>query len=75
MAIDVLARSGPDHARFGEGTTTILCRRIIPGLGSFTLDEIHNPHVTVLQCFVKTADLEKVKTAVAAVVKSEKPAK
>ena len=44
------------------------------GPGSFTLDAIHNPHVTVVQCFVKTADLENVKTAVAAVVESEKPA-
>ena len=45
------------------------------GAGSYSLDAIHTPHITVLQCFVKTSDLEKVYTAVAKVVNSEKPTK
>ncbi len=43
------------------------------GPGSFALDAAHNPHITVLQCFVKRADLEKVSAAVAGVIESEKP--
>ena len=45
------------------------------GPGSFELDAVHNPHITVLQCFVKKCDLEKVYAAVAKVVKTEKPAR
>ena len=45
------------------------------GPGSFSLDELHTPHITVLQCFVKTADLEEVYAAVSKVVMSEQPTK
>jgi 2'-5' RNA ligase superfamily len=45
------------------------------GAGSYSLDELHRPHITVLQCFVRTSELEKVYTSVAAVVKSEQPTK
>ncbi|MFN8257066.1 MAG: 2'-5' RNA ligase family protein [Bacteroidales bacterium] len=45
------------------------------GAGSYSLDALHTPHITVLQCFVNTADLEKVYAAVAKVVKNEKPTK
>jgi hypothetical protein len=45
------------------------------GPGSYSLDELHTPHITVLQCFVKTADLGRVYDAVAKVVKKEKPTK
>jgi 2'-5' RNA ligase superfamily protein len=45
------------------------------GPGSYSLDELHTPHITVLQCFVRTTDLEKVYAAVSKVVKSEKPTK
>ena len=41
-----------------------LMRKNYSGAGSFSLDAAHNPHITVLQCFVKTADLEKVYAAV-----------
>jgi hypothetical protein len=44
------------------------------GPGSFALDAAHSPHISVLQCFVPTSDLEKVYAAVAKVVKSENPA-
>jgi hypothetical protein len=35
---------------------------------SFTLDESHTPHITMLQCFVRTADLEKLFAAVEQVI-------
>jgi 2'-5' RNA ligase len=39
----------------------------------FALDATHNPHVTMLQQFVRTADLEKVYGAVDKVLATEKP--
>jgi hypothetical protein len=39
----------------------------------FTLDETHYPHVTCLQRYVKTADLDKVYEAVGKVLADEKP--
>jgi len=40
----------------------------------FALDESHHPHVTILQQFVSTADLDKVYAAVDKVMSDEKPA-
>ncbi len=40
----------------------------------FALDATHHPHVTMLQTFVRTADLEKVYAAVNKVLADEKPA-
>ncbi|MFY9880157.1 MAG: hypothetical protein WAK39_12245 [Pseudolabrys sp.] len=40
----------------------------------FALDAIHHPHVTMLQQFVRTADLEKIYAAVNKVLADEKPA-
>ena len=40
----------------------------------FTPDETHHPHVTLLQQFVRTADLDKVFAAATAVLAKEKPA-
>ncbi len=39
----------------------------------FTLDQTHHPHVTMLQQFVRTADLDRVFAAVTAVLAKEKP--
>jgi len=39
----------------------------------FALDETHHPHVTMLQQFVRTADLDKVYAAANAVLAREKP--
>ena len=39
----------------------------------FTLDETHHPHVTMLQQFVRTDDLDKVFAAANAVMVKEKP--
>jgi hypothetical protein len=74
MAIDVLL--DPDQTMVDSAKVyNNLMQQNYSGPGSFTLDAIHNTHITVLQCFVKITDLEKVKMAVAAVVESEKPAK
>jgi 2'-5' RNA ligase len=39
----------------------------------FALDATHNPHITMLQQFVRTADLDKVYAAVAEALAGEKP--
>ena len=39
----------------------------------FALDATHNPHVSMLQQFVRTADLDKVYAAANAVFAKEKP--
>src|SRR5271168_3353514 len=39
----------------------------------FTLDETHHPHVTMLQQFVRTDDLDKVYAAANAALAKEKP--
>jgi hypothetical protein len=39
----------------------------------FALDDTHHPHVTMLQQFVRTADLERVYAALDKVFASEKP--
>ena len=50
-----------------------LMRKNYSGPGSFSLDAVHTPHISVLQCFIKTSDLKKVIDAVDKVVKREKP--
>jgi hypothetical protein len=71
-AIDVLL--DPDQTMLDSAKVyNNLMRRDYSGPGSFELDAIHKPHITVLQCFVPSAELEKVYAAVAKVVKSEKP--
>ncbi|MFZ0434699.1 MAG: 2'-5' RNA ligase family protein [Chthoniobacterales bacterium] len=40
----------------------------------FALDEAHHPHITMLQRFVRTADLDRVYAAANTVLASEKPA-
>jgi 2'-5' RNA ligase len=39
----------------------------------FTLDDTHHPHITIVQQFVRTADLDKVYAAAAKVLASERP--
>ena len=39
----------------------------------FTLDKTHHPHVTMLQQFVRTADLDNVFAAASAILAKEKP--
>ncbi|HEX7273764.1 MAG TPA: hypothetical protein VF420_16590 [Casimicrobiaceae bacterium] len=42
--------------------------------GGFALDETHQPHVTCLQRYVRTADLDNIYEAVSKVLAGEKPA-
>jgi hypothetical protein len=39
----------------------------------FALDETHHPHISMLQQFVRTSDLDKVSAAANAVMAKEKP--
>ena len=41
--------------------TTPACSKVYPK--GFALDATHRPHITMLQCFVRTADLDKVYAA------------
>lgn len=72
-AIDVLL--DPDKTMLDSAKAyNEMMRKNYSGPGSYSLDAVHTPHITVLQCFVNTADLGKVYDAVAKVVKSENPA-
>jgi hypothetical protein len=74
VAIDVLL--DPDHTMLDSAKVyNKLMQKDYSGPGSFELDAAHKPHITVLQCFVKKSDLDKVYAAVAKVVKSENPAR
>jgi len=74
LAIDVLLN--PDQTMLDSAKVyNALMQKNYSGAGSYSLDELHTPHITVLQCFVRNADLEKVYAVVAKVVKSEKPTK
>jgi len=71
-AIDVLLN--PDQTMLDSAKVyNRMMQKNYSGPGSYSLDELHTPHITVLQCFVRTADLGKVYSAVAKVVKSENP--
>ena len=73
-AIDILLN--PDQVMLDSAKVyNDLMRNNYSGPGSFSLDANHTPHISTLQCFVKTADLEKVYAAVVKVVESEKPTK
>jgi hypothetical protein len=73
-AIDVLL--DPDQAMLDSAKVyNEIMQRNFSGAGSFSLDALHTPHITVLQCFVRSAELEKVYAAVARVVKRERPTK
>jgi hypothetical protein len=71
-AIDVLL--DPDNTMLDSAKAyNLMMQKNYSGPGSYSLDAVHTPHITVLQCFVKTTDLEKVYKAVEKVVNSEKP--
>ena len=70
-AIDIALE--PDSTmidRAGEANARL--RSVYPA--GFALDEAHHPHITMLQRFVRTADLDKVYAAADTVLASEKPA-
>jgi hypothetical protein len=70
-AIDILLE--PDETMMEKATAAN--RRLLEGFPEgFALDETHVPHISVLQRYVKTADLNKVYEAVGSVLAEEKPA-
>src|SRR5690242_8743502 len=72
IAIDILLDPGKTMVDSAKAYNQMM-QKNYSGPGSYSLDELHTPHITVLQCFVRNSDLEKVFAAVATVVKREKP--
>ena len=69
-AIDILL--DPDATMFKEAKAAN--ERLLKNFPKgFALDETHQPHISCLQRYVKTADLDKVYEAVAKVLAEEKP--
>lgn len=74
IAIDVLLN--PDQTMLDSAAVyNGLLQKNYDGAGSFKLDEIHTPHITVLQCFIKTSDLKKASNLVEQIVNSEQVTK
>ncbi len=59
-AIDILLQPDAMMLRYAADNNARLLKVYPRG---FALDEAHTPHITMLQCFVRTADLEKVYAA------------
>ena len=70
-AIDILLDPDSTMIQHAEAANERL-RKNFPG--GFALDASHRPHISVLQRYVKTADLDKVCVATGAVLAGEKPA-
>ena len=70
-AIDILLNPDAD-AGLGGGGRCPGCRKVYPG--GFALDASHLPHITLVQSYVRTADLTKVYAAVDKVLKRNNPA-
>jgi 2'-5' RNA ligase len=70
-AIDILLK--PDRTMMDRSRTANARLRADYPQG-FALDADHTPHITVVQAFVRTADLDKVQAAVAKIAAAEKPA-
>ncbi|WP_193210685.1 2'-5' RNA ligase family protein [Luteolibacter marinus] len=56
-AIDILLEPDATMLKHAAANNERL-RKVYPA--GFALDEAHSPHITLLQCFVRTADLDKV---------------
>jgi hypothetical protein len=59
-AIDILLKPDATMLQHAEANNARLLKAYPKG---FALDAMHTPHITMLQCFVRTADLEKVYAA------------
>jgi phosphoglycolate phosphatase-like HAD superfamily hydrolase len=68
-AIDILLQPNATMLRHAEANNARL-REVFPK--GFALDAAHRPHITMLQCFVRTADLDKVYAAAHKVLVREK---
>ena len=60
-AIDILLEPDATMLQHAEANNTRLLQIYPQG---FALDAAHRPHITMLQCFVRTADLDKLYAAV-----------
>ena len=69
-AIDILLEPDATMLKKAEAANERLLRSYPKG---FALDATHRPHITCLQRYVRTADLEKVYEAVGKVLAEEKP--
>jgi hypothetical protein len=70
-AIDILLDPDATMIKQAEAANERLLKNYPKG---FALDKTHQPHISCLQRYVKTADLEKVYEAVGKVLAEEKPA-
>ena len=68
ISITTAMKSGDPR---GEGLRTAACTQSYPK--GFALDASHRPHITMLQRFVRTADLDKVYAAANKVLASTNP--
>jgi hypothetical protein len=59
-AIDILLQPDATMLAHAAADNALLLKEYPQG---FALDAIHTPHITMLQCFVRTADLEKLYVA------------
>jgi hypothetical protein len=69
-AIDIALEPDATMLRHAQADNARLLKNFPKG---FALDATHHPHVTMLQQFVRTADLDKVYSALGTVFASEKP--
>jgi 2'-5' RNA ligase len=69
-AIDIALEPDATMAEHAMAANARLLKSFPKG---FSLDETHHPHVSILQQFVRTDDLDKVFTAANAVLAKEKP--
>src|SRR5271167_1725605 len=70
-AIDIALEPDATMVEHAKAANARLLKEFPKG---FSLDATHHPHVSLLQQFVQTADLDKVYAAAAAVMAKEKPA-
>lgn len=69
-AIDILLEPDATMIKQAEAANERLLKSYPKG---FALDKTHQPHISILQRYVKTADLDKVYEAVGKVLAEEKP--
>ncbi len=69
-AIDILLEPDATMVKHAEAANERLLKSFPKG---FALDKTHQPHISCLQRYVKTADLDKVYEAVGKVLADEKP--
>ncbi|HEY4233194.1 MAG TPA: hypothetical protein VGM76_07195, partial [Lacipirellulaceae bacterium] len=69
-AIDILLEPNATMVQHAQAANERLLKEFPKG---FALDKMHQPHISCLQRYVKTADLDKVYEAVSKVLAEEKP--